>query len=148
MLEELSVPRLAQRRSWQARTKPRSHDGRLLQTPERGAMPPPAHRPPKLLEFIPGVAARGRSGYVVVMTVRSPSICLPTPRENRWTQLARRLTLLWAVDEVRQGRMTRLRAAAVVGLGLDEFLHEASCHGLDAIDYDLDDFRRELADAP
>ena len=62
--------------------------------------------------------------------------------------LARRLTLLWALDEVRQGRMTRLRAASLVGLSLDDFLRQASSHGLDAIDYDLEDFRRELADAP
>lgn len=62
-------------------------------------------------------------------------------------ELVRRRTLLWALDEVRQGRMTRLRAASMVGLGLDAFLHEASRHGLDAIDYDLEDFRRELADA-
>jgi predicted HTH domain antitoxin len=58
--------------------------------------------------------------------------------------LAGRLRLLWALDEVRQGRMTRVRAAEVVGLGLDAFLHEVALRGVDAIDYDLDDFRQEL----
>lgn len=62
-------------------------------------------------------------------------------------ELARRLMLLWALDEVRQGRMTRPRAAKILGLGLDAFSSEASNHGLDAIDYDLQDFQRELADA-
>lgn len=63
-------------------------------------------------------------------------------------ELAQRLRLLWALDEVRQGRMTRLRAANLVGVSLDEFLQQASNHGLDAIDYDVEDFRRELAGAP
>ncbi len=62
-------------------------------------------------------------------------------------ELARRLRLLWAVDETRQGRMTRSRAASILGFGLDEFLGEASLRGLDTIDYDLEDFRRELAGA-
>jgi predicted HTH domain antitoxin len=64
-----------------------------------------------------------------------------------YEQLATRLLLLWAIDEVRQGRLTRPRAAKLLGLGLDEFLRRAARHGLDAIDYDLDDFRRELAGA-
>lgn len=59
-------------------------------------------------------------------------------------ELVRRLRLLWALDEVRQGRLTRLRAASLIGLSLDGFLLEGSKHGLDAIDYDLDDFRGEL----
>jgi predicted HTH domain antitoxin len=63
-------------------------------------------------------------------------------------ELVRRLRLLWALDEVRQGRLTRLRAARLLGLSLDRLLLKASEHGLDAIDYDLDDFRRELASDP
>ena len=63
-------------------------------------------------------------------------------------ELARRLRLLWALDEVRQGRMTRVRAAHLVGLSLDDFLRQASNHGLDAIDYDVEDFRTELAGTP
>jgi hypothetical protein len=53
--------------------------------------------------------------------------------------------LLWALDEVRQGRLTRVRAAHLLGRGLDDFLRVASEHGLNAIDYDLEDFQRELA---
>jgi hypothetical protein len=55
------------------------------------------------------------------------------------------LRSLWALDEIRQARMTRVRAAHVLGLGLDELLRTASEHGVDAMDYDVDDFRRELA---
>ncbi|WP_437571112.1 UPF0175 family protein [Sorangium sp. So ce542] len=58
--------------------------------------------------------------------------------------LARRLRLLWALDEVRQGRMTRARAAQILGIGIDAFLQEAAAHGIDAIDVDLEDFRQEL----
>jgi predicted HTH domain antitoxin len=81
------------------------------------------------------------------MTVKVTLDLPPDAEGEPPDEVARRLTLLWALDEVRQGRMTRLRAASIVGLGLDEFLREASRHGLDAIDYDLDDLRRELADA-
>ena len=44
--------------------------------------------------------------------------------------------------------MTRRRAAGVLGASLDDFLRIASDHGLDTIDYDLEDFRQELADGP
>jgi len=57
---------------------------------------------------------------------------------------AERLRLLWVLDEVREGRMTRVRAAELAGLGLDAFLREAAARGVDAIDYDLDDFRQEV----
>ncbi len=40
--------------------------------------------------------------------------------------------------------MTRVRAAELSGMGLDRFLREAAARGVDAIDYELDDFRREL----
>jgi predicted HTH domain antitoxin len=74
------------------------------------------------------------------------SVDLPPDAERESIEaLKGRLRLLWALDEVRQGRMTRVRAAEVVGLGLDAFLREAAMRGVDAIDYDLDDFRRELA---
>jgi len=84
---------------------------------------------------------------VVVMTVKVTLHLPPDAEGEAPDELARRLTLLWALDEVRQGRMTRVRAASIVGLAQDAFLDEASRHGLDAIDYDLEDFRRELADA-
>jgi hypothetical protein len=60
-------------------------------------------------------------------------------------ELVQRLRLLWALDEVRQGRLTRVRAAHLLGRGLDDFLRLAFEHGQNAIDYDLEDFRRELA---
>ena len=81
------------------------------------------------------------------MTVTVTLDLPPDAAQEQPEVLARRLTLLWVLDEVRQGRMTRLRAAGVLGTSLDEFLREATDHGLDTIDYDLDDFRRELADA-
>ena len=63
-------------------------------------------------------------------------------------ELVSRLRMLWALDEVRQGRLTRVRAASLLGLSFDILVSEASKHDLDAIDYDLDDFRRELAGGP
>jgi hypothetical protein len=66
-------------------------------------------------------------------------VTLPLPLEGESPDdLGRRLELLWTLDEVRQGRMTRLRAASIVGLSLDKFSSQASSHGLDAIDYDLE----------
>ena len=61
-------------------------------------------------------------------------------------ELAKRARLLLVIDEVRAGRLTRPGAARSLGLALDDFLILASGHGLDAIDYDLADFERELAD--
>lgn len=58
--------------------------------------------------------------------------------------LARRLRLLWVLDEVRCGRLTRVRAASELGLSIDALLSEAAAHGVDAIDYDLSDLRDEL----
>ncbi len=73
------------------------------------------------------------------------SLDLPADAEREPIEaLTGRLRLLWALDEVRQGRMTRVRAAEIVGLGLDAFMHEAAERGIDAIDYDIDDFRQEL----
>ena len=48
------------------------------------------------------------------------------------------------IDEVRAGRLTRSGAARALEMTLDDFLIEAGRHGLDAIDYDVDDFKREL----
>lgn len=59
-------------------------------------------------------------------------------------ELAARARLLLVVDEVRAERMTRDDGARALGMTLDEFLIEAGPHGLFAIDYDVDDFRREL----
>lgn len=82
------------------------------------------------------------------MTVTVPLVLPLEADAEAPEQLVRRLRLLWALDEVRQGRLTRLRAATQLGLSFDGFLEQASKHGLDAIDYDLDDFRRELARDP
>lgn len=48
------------------------------------------------------------------------------------------------IDEVRAGRLTRVAAAQALDMTLDDFLAEAGRHGLDEIDYDVDDFKREL----
>ncbi len=73
------------------------------------------------------------------------SVDLPTDTQREPIEaLSERLRLLWVLDEVRRGHLTRVRAAELVGLGLDAFLHEAAARGVDAIDYDIDDFRREI----
>lgn len=59
--------------------------------------------------------------------------------------IERRLRLLWALDEIRAGRMTRVYAATWLAISLDELLAVAHAHGIAAFDYDPDDFRTELA---
>jgi predicted HTH domain antitoxin len=59
-------------------------------------------------------------------------------------ELAARARLLLVIDEVRAGRLTRAAAAYALDMALDDFLVEAGRHGLYAIDYDVDDFTREL----
>lgn len=77
----------------------------------------------------------------VIVSVDLP----PDARREPPEALAARLRLLWVLDEVRAGRMTRVRAAELAGLGLDALLREAAARGIDAIDYDLEDFQQELA---
>lgn len=77
------------------------------------------------------------------------TVDLPPGEESETPEvLAARLKLLWALDEVRQGRMTRVRAAQVLGVGIDDFLAQATAHGVEAIDYDLEDFQKELSETP
>ncbi len=63
-------------------------------------------------------------------------------------QLAERARRLLVLDEVRAGRLTRPSAAGALGMALDDFLVLAGEHGVYAIDYDLEDFRRELDALP
>jgi hypothetical protein len=82
------------------------------------------------------------AGAEVTIPVALPSAALahePAPA------IERRLRLLWALDEIRAGRTTRVRAAAWLSLPLDDFLALADAHGLAAFDYDPDDFKSELA---
>ena len=76
------------------------------------------------------------------ITVEVPATLAQQPA----SELAARARLLLIVDEVRAGRMTRAGAARALGVPLDAFLIASGQHGLYAIDYDLDDFRRELDD--
>ena len=73
---------------------------------------------------------------------------IPAPLSGQSTEeLARRARLLLMIDEVRAERLTRSGAARALEMTLDDFLIEAGRHGLYAIDYDVDDFKRELDDA-
>ena len=70
---------------------------------------------------------------------------IPQPLSGQTpNELAARARLLLVVDEVRAERLTRSGGARALGMSLDEFLVEAGRHGLFAVDYDVDDFRREL----
>jgi predicted HTH domain antitoxin len=74
---------------------------------------------------------------------------IPVPLSDRSTQeLATRARLLLVIDEVRAGRLTRAGGARALNMTLDEFLVEAGRHGLDSIDYDVEDFKRELGAIP
>lgn len=77
------------------------------------------------------------------------TVDIPAPLSGRSTQeLAARARLLLVIDEVRAGRLTRAAAANALEMPFDDFLIEAGCHGLFAIDHDVDDFRRELGTIP
>jgi predicted HTH domain antitoxin len=80
------------------------------------------------------------------MTFMEITVAIPGPLSDRSTEeLATRARLLLVIDEVRAGRLTRAGAARALDMSLDEFLVEAGRHGLEAIDYDVEDFARELA---
>ncbi len=73
------------------------------------------------------------------------TVDIPAPLFGQSTEeLARRARLLLVVDEVRAGHLTRSEGAHALEMTLDDFLIEAGRHGLYAIDYDVDDFKREL----
>jgi predicted HTH domain antitoxin len=73
------------------------------------------------------------------------TVDVPSPLSDQPTEeLASRARLLLVIDEVRARRLTRPGAARALSMTLDEFLIEAGHHGLDAIDYDLEDFKHEL----
>jgi predicted HTH domain antitoxin len=74
------------------------------------------------------------------ITVEVPTPVATQPPE----ELERRARLHLVIDEVHSGRMTRGAATRALGMALDEFLIEAVRHGLYVIEYDSDDFRREL----
>jgi hypothetical protein len=82
------------------------------------------------------------AGAEVTIHVALPSAALA---HEPAAVVERRLRLLWALDEIRAGRTTRVRAAAWLALPLDEFLALADAHGLPAFDYEPDDFKSELA---
>jgi predicted HTH domain antitoxin len=74
------------------------------------------------------------------------TVDVPAPMANQPSEeLARRTRLLLVIDEVQAGRLTRPAAAQALQMTLDEFLIEAGRHGLYAIDYSVEDFRREVA---
>lgn len=74
----------------------------------------------------------------IIFDVPEPLAAVPS------AALADRVRLLLVIDEVRGERLTRAAAARALGMSLDAFLIEAGKHGLYAIDYELDDFCREL----
>jgi predicted HTH domain antitoxin len=83
------------------------------------------------------------------MVLMEMTVAIPGPLSDRSTEeLATRARLLLVIDEVRAGRLTRAGAARALDMSLDEFLVEAGRHGLEAIDYDVEDFTRELATIP
>ena len=94
------------------------------------------------------VGSRGETDYnrsdAMQITVDVPAALSGQSTKD----LAARARLLLVVDEVRAERLTRSAAARALGMTLDEFLIEAGPHGLLAVDYDVDDFRRELRAIP
>jgi len=92
------------------------------------------------------VLPTGRGPAPVTMALMEITVAIPAPLSDRpIDELATRARLLLVIDEVRAGRLTRVGVARALDLSLDEFLVEAGRHGLEAIDYDVEDFKRELA---
>jgi predicted HTH domain antitoxin len=90
-----------------------------------------------------GVAGFG-AGAMMTSAMRI-TVDIPEPLAGQPAdKLASRARLLLVIDEVRAGRMSRAGAARALAMSLDDFLIEAGTHGVYAIDYDLDDFKREL----
>ncbi|MFH1464629.1 MAG: hypothetical protein ABIO70_09605 [Pseudomonadota bacterium] len=88
-----------------------------------GTRPPPGpRRAPHQVHQQP---RRPPSGYARGMTVPATGVTVELPLEPGLLpaeDLAARLRLLWVLDEVREGRMTRVRAAHLLGFTLDELL--------------------------
>jgi len=77
------------------------------------------------------------------------TVDVPAPLSGESSEeLAARARLLLVIDVVRAGRLTRVSAARALEMTLDDFLIEAGRHGLNAIDYDFEDFKRELEGIP
>ena len=80
------------------------------------------------------------------MALMEFTVAIPAPLSDRPVdELATRARLLLVIDEVRAGRLTRAGAGRALDLFVDEFLVEAGRHGLEAIDYEVEDFKHEFA---
>ncbi|MEM9556262.1 MAG: UPF0175 family protein [Acidobacteriota bacterium] len=64
-------------------------------------------------------------------------------RERR--SLARELQQLWLLEEVRKGRLSTGRAAALAQLTVAEFLALMHDHGISPFNYEIDELADELA---
>ena len=72
------------------------------------------------------------------------TVDLPAPLSDQPAdELASRSRLLLVIDEVVRD-VSRAGAARALEMALDEIFIEAGRHGLDAIDYEPEDFTREL----
>lgn len=102
----------------------------------------------RIFQVVPRPAGRIEPATMVQRAMQI-TVDVPEPLTSQsTTELAARARLLLVIDEVRAERITRAAGARALGLSLDEFLIEAGPHGLFAVDYDVDDFRRELAAIP
>lgn len=61
-------------------------------------------------------------------------------------ELAREVSRLAVLDAYRRGQISSGRAAHVLEIGRVEFLELAGRHGIPTMNYDAEDFARELAD--
>lgn len=59
--------------------------------------------------------------------------------------VARALSLLWLVEQVRTRQLGVGKAAELAGVSRAEFMGDLGARGVPVIDYPLEDFERELA---
>lgn len=77
----------------------------------------------------------------VTISVRLPVTSRSEVDERK---LSRELLELWVLEELRQGRMTHVRAAHELDMVLDDLYALADEHGIYAVDYPAEDLDREL----
>ena len=77
------------------------------------------------------------------VTVQIPDVLV---RGRSADDVAADVSRLAVLDAFRKGDISSGRAALLIGMSRIDFLEFAGAHGVPVINYDLEDFKRELAD--
>jgi predicted HTH domain antitoxin len=83
----------------------------------------------------------GASAKTFAVSVDLPVDAVPTLDS---AQVAGRLTLLWILDQVRQGRLSSGRGAELAQVPRYDFMVLMGKHGIPILGYDEEDFNDEI----